>query len=699
MANRRMRRAFRSVPVILQAEQAECGLAAIAMIAGYFSKRIDMATLRKRFAVRSDGSSLKSLLKIADTLGLTARPVRLDIAEIGCLKLPAVLHWEFDHFVVITSVRRRGIVIYDPSVGRRFVTKRCFHDAFTGVAVEFARTSHFRSQNSARAPSVIAFTRSVKGLGRYLGLMLILLLATQFLALVPPVVTQLLIDEVVLGQDRQWLYRVLAGIALVMTTMLVIDALRRWVALYTGTRLAADSTAAVVEHLFRMPVASIERRPVGDLISRIESLKPIRAAITETCLNSVVHIVVLITTLAVMMMYSVRLTLVSIGALLLMTIMQAALLPASRASNLEAVIAAAQSSQSLIESLRSFQAMRALGLGTQRLAHWQSSFMAAINAGARQTKLGIVTSVGQGFVSSAEHLLFLAIGISGVANKQITLGVLFAFLSLRGRLSAAVLQLLAAVRELYLLRSHIERVGELVLETCDPPPRPEAIRKRIRGAIDCRELSFRYRGCPPVFRDFSCSIEIGESVAIAGQSGAGKTTLLNLLSGALQAENGSLLFDNIESSLWDLDALRQQFGIVLQQDQLFQGSIADNISCFELMPDLGRIREAAQLAAIWQDVQSLPMNIHAPVSGTGSGLSGGQVQRILLARALYREPRVLFLDEATSHLDEETETLVLANLNSLGITIVSVAHGKNALKFSGRRLQLQFDSEGVPSGI
>lgn len=683
-----MRNVHRGVPVILQAEQAECGLAAIAMVARYFGHQLDLATLRRQFAYLDDGPTLQSQLAIADALGLIARPVTLKLAEINQLILPAILHWEFDHFVVATRVRRRGVVIHDPAVGRRFISKAVLGDSFTGVAVEFARAGHFRKLASGRTPGIMTFVRSVRGLARYLGLMLVLLLATQLLALAPPVATQLLIDEVVLAQDRKWLYRVLAGVALVMVTMLGIDTLRRWVALYTGTRLAADITAAVVQHLFRLSVTTIERRPVGDLISRIESLKPIRAALTETFLNSVVYIVILVTTLAVMMVYSVPLMLLSVAALLLGALLQAALLPATRATNLEAVVASAQSSQSLIETLRGFRATRALGLGAQRLAHWQRAFTAATNASAKQTRLNIINGLGQGLVTTAEQLLFLAIGIGGVVNKQITLGILFAFLSLRGRLNIAAVQLLGAVREIYLLRSHIERVGEIVLEDADARSPPAALRQRVKGAIVCRNVSFQYPGGARVLSHFSCSIEVGESVVIAGRSGAGKTTLLNLLSAGLQPDAGLLLFDDSELPLWDSDALRRQFGIVLQQDQLFQGSVADNISCFESVPDIGRIREAAMLAAIWADIQSLPMNIHTPVASTGCVLSGGQVQRVLLARALYREPPILFLDEATSHLDKDTETLVLTNLNSLGITIVSVAHSENALKFSGRRLEL-----------
>lgn len=685
--NRMPRRRYR-VPVVLQAEQAECGLASLAMVAAYFGHTFDLATLRTRYAILHSGPTLRSILSVANAIALTGRPVRLGLNELRRLKLPAILHWEFDHFVVMTRLKRKGVVVHDPAVGCRFIGRRELDDAFTGVAIEFSATAGFAADAAGKVPLFGSLIRSFRGLPAFLGVMLGLLLVTQLLALAPPVATQLLIDEVVLGQDRRWLHKVLAGVGCIMITTLLIDVLRRWIALYSGTRLAADSTTAVVQHLLRLPVAAVVARPVGDLLSRVDSLKPIRAALTETCLHGVVQLVVVVTTLAVMTFYSPRLMTLSVVALLITMFLHALLLPTSRALNLEGVVTSAQASNSLIESLRSYRAVQALGLDAQRLAHWQRYFVAATNAGARQGKLRIAESTGQGLIITVEYMLFLGIGIGGVVDKQITLGVLFAFLSLRGRLNSAAEQMRSVVRELFLLRSHVERVGELVTEAPQPPARAAAIRRRINGSIQCCEISYQYPGRKRLLDRFSCGIIAGESVVVSGPSGIGKSTLLHLLSAELRPTGGSILVDGIEAELWDSRVLRRQFGIVLQQDRLFQGSIADNISSFEPAPDLGRIREAACLAAIWMDIQALPMTAHTQVADGGAALSGGQVQRILIARALYRNPRVLFLDEATSHLDNETEQCVLENLRGLDMTIVSVAHRDNALARGGRVIRL-----------
>jgi ATP-binding cassette, subfamily B, bacterial CvaB/MchF/RaxB len=678
----------RSVPVVLQAVPDECGLASLVMVARSFGRDCDVATLRRRYAALDSGPSLKTILQVADALGLVGRPVRLGIDELRRLALPAILHWEFDHFVVLTKLRRRSLVIHDPAVGRRCVGRDTFADAFTGVAIEFSPAGVWPASPGRRNSLLRGLLRSFRGLGRFLAVMLVLLFTSQLLSLAPPIATQLLIDDVVLGHDRAWLYRVLAGVALILIAMLLIESARRWIALYTGTRLATESTTAVVRHVLRLPVAAVEPRPVGDLMSRIESLRPIRAAMTETCLTVIVQFAVLATTLAVMTYYSPLLTLIPAGALVLTLTLHGGFLPAMRSVNLESVVASARASNSLIESLRGFRIVHALGLDMLRLAHWQRFFVTATNATARRQRLDIGFSFGQGLIAAAEQLLFLAIGVGGVIDRRHTLGVLFAFVALRGRLAGSVAQLVAATRELFLLRSHVERAGELVAEPAEPEAPAAAMREAVTGEIECRDLRFAYPGRPDVLAGISSRIEAGETVVIRGRSGAGKTTLLRLLAADLTARSGSVLYDGISTELWDARALKRQFGVVLQQDCLFAGTLADNVSCFEPVPDVGRIREAARLAAIWNDVDALPMKLATRVCDGGAGLSGGQIQRLVLARALYRQPRVLFLDEATNQLDAETERQVLANLRSLGITIVSVAHGDYVAGGGWRRIRL-----------
>jgi ATP-binding cassette subfamily B protein RaxB len=389
-----------------------------------------------------------------------------------------------------------------------------------------------------------------------------------------------------------------------------------------------------------------------------------------------------------MLVYSRILTAISLAAVVVMALLHAALLPRSRALNSEHVVAAARAANSLIETLRAYPAVNAMGLGAQRRAHWQHGFTGAVNAETRKQQLGIVAAAGQGVILVIEYALFLAVGIGGVLDRHFTLGVLFAFLSLRGTLLAAASELLGAARQLYLARSHLDRVADIVAETTEPDPPRHALRRPLHGRIACDALEFRYPGGPPVLAGFTAAIDAGESIVICGPSGSGKTTLLRVLAGSLQADGGRLRYDDMDARLWDRGALRRQFGIVLQSDRLFEGSVADNISGFEADADVGRLRQAAELAAIWDDIQGLPMAIHTPLAGADGGLSGGQAQRLLLARAIYRQPRILFLDEATSQLDHATERRVIDNLGTLAVTTVSIAHRRNALAAATRCIDL-----------
>ena len=678
----------RKVPVILQQESAECGLACLAMVAAYYGKRTGLDQLRKSHGLSCRGATFKDLLLTAKHLQLTARPLRLAISELRHLRLPAVLHWRMNHFVVLVRSGRGRYLLHDPASGRRKVGRREFNESFTGVALELSPARGFRRQSEGYTLSFVDFAGSFRHLYRYLGLMFCLLLSTQVLALAPPIATQILIDELVLGQDGDWLYRALGGLALIMFTGVMLDGLRRWISLFTGTNLAVDSSVSVMNHLFCLPAAFINSRHPGDLMSKLESLTPIRQALTDHVINSIVHCGVLFTTLAIMFLYSGWLTAVSLAGFVLSALLMAMILPASRRLQAQAIIHTASQNSSLLESIRAFDVMQALGLEHLRLAQWQNHFCDATNARVREGRLSIVQKTGTGIVGVFEQVLFLGIAIAGVHDQHLTLGVLFAFMSLRGRFGSAALGLAEAAQQFFLLKVHTGRLSDIALAEPKPPIPPGAINSKIKGSLSAENLAFCYAAGTWIVRDFCCDIAAGVNVVITGPSGCGKTTLLKLLAGHLPANSGQIYVDNMELALWNRDSLRGQTGFVLQNDALFQGTVTENISAFETVPDLARLREAAIIAEIWTDIQGLPMQLQTRVSDMGKNMSGGQVQRLVLARALYRKPAILFLDEATSHLDVSTERRVLQNINALGITVVSVAHRPDAIDHAGQVISL-----------
>ena len=681
----------RPVPLILQHERSECGLAALAMVAGHYGNEIGLHSLRNRTSISSRGTSLKDLVEIARELRLVARPLRVELNEIGKLRLPAILHWGMSHFVLLVNMKRGRATVYDPAYGKRHCRMEELDRNFTGVAVEFAPARNFDKGPRGQRVTFLDFVGSFRHFGRYLGMMLALLITTQILALVPPIATQLLIDEVVLGQDRDWLYRALLGLAAVMSVGVLLEASRRWISLYAGTNLAVDSSLGVLNHLLSLPVAFLHGRHLGDLMSKIGSLTPIRAALSDTGINGIVQVVVLLATLTIMFLYSSWLTFVSLGGLVLSAFLTFAILPASRRLMEEALVHTARQNSSLLETLGAYESVQAMDLSALRLSQWQSHFFAATNAGVRQAKLSIFGSAGTGIIAAVEQVLFLGVGINGILEKQITLGVLFAFMSLRGRFAAAALSLTNITRAFFMLRIHTDRIGDILLAEPEQLPRKDALRTDISGSIEVLNLNFEYPGGSSIIRDYNFAIERGDAIAIAGPSGAGKTTLLRLLSTQLTATSGRILFDGKDLALWNRRRLRQQFGIVMQNDRLFQGSIAENIAGFDPEPDIERVRQAAINAEIWSDIQAMPMTLYTLLGDAGSTLSGGQQQRIVLARALYRNPTILFLDEATSHLDIETERRVLDRLAASDMTIISVAHRPDVLARADRTIELGID--------
>ena len=620
----------RRVPVILQQESAECGSACLAMIAAYYGKHVRLDGMRKLHDDAGRGVTVKDLLQVAGRLQLIARPLRLPIPELRHLGLPAILHWRMTHFVMLVRCGRQRYVIHDPATGRRTVDKAELDDAFIGVALELTPERRFQAQNDRDCLSFADFAGSFRHLYRYLGLMFCLLLCTQVLALAPPIATQILIDELILGQDRGWLYRALGGLALIMLTGVMLDGLRRRIGLFTGMNPAVDSSVSVMSHLLKLPVSFIDRRHPGDLMSKLESLTPIRQALTEQLIESIVHCAVLVTTLAIMFFYSGWLTAVSVGGLTLSVLLIAVTLPAIRRSQEQAIIHTAAQNSSLLESLRAYEIVQALGLEPLRLAHWQNHFSAATRARIREGMLSIVQTAGSGVIGAFEQVAFLGIGIGGVLDQHFTLGVLFAFLALRGRVGSAALGLAEAVQQFFLLKVHTRRLSDIVLAEPAPSSPDGAISSTIRGSLRAVDLSFRYAADTWIVRDFCCDIAAGTNVVITGPSGCGKTTLLKLLAGLLPARSGQVYVDGMELSLWDRDSLRAQTSFVLQSDLFFQGTIAENIAAFASVPDLSRLRAAALSAEIWPDIQKLPMKLEAHVSDMRKNLSGGQVQRLVL---------------------------------------------------------------------
>ncbi len=680
-----------TLPLMLQTEATECGLACLGMVAGYYGYRTDLATLRRRFPVSLKGSTLRDLIAIADQLELATRPLKLDLEDLAQLKLPCILHWNLNHFVVLQEVGTRSVTIHDPAFGIRQLPLEEIAKAFTGVALELWPHPGFKKAEEKQTVRLRGLLGRVTGLYRSFSQILLLSLALEVFAVVSPFFLQWVIDNVLVSASRDLLTTLALGFGLLMLMQQAVDIVRSWVLMYMSTTLNVQWQANVFTHLLRLPVAYFEKRHLGDVVSRFGSVGTIQHTLTTSFLEAILDGVMTIVTLALMCIYSPLLAWIAIGAMLLYGLGRWAWFAPLRHATEEQIIHAAKQQSHFLETIRGVKTIKLFQRQDERRASWLSLLVDQINADLRTQKLGLLYKALNGLLFGLENILVIWLGARMVMDGNFTVGVLMAFNAYKGQFDSRVSSLIDKFVELKMLQLQGERLADIVLQ---PPETTHGRNLDERDAaltpsLEVRGLRFRYAEQEPyVLDDVSFQIAAGASVAIVGPSGCGKTTLINILLGILPPTEGEVLIGGQSVSQVGLDTLRRMVGTVLQDDVLFAGSLADNISFFDPQADHAWIAECARLAAIHQDITRMPMGYNTLVGDMGTILSGGQKQRVLLARALYKKPTILFLDEATSHLDIEREHLVNAAIQSINITRVIVAHRPETINSAERAIVL-----------
>ena len=676
-----------------QHQQSECGLACLAMIADFHGLRMDLASLRSKTGEAGRGHTLRALMEAAARLGLRGRPLRLELSELNKLKLPCILHWDLDHFVVLGEVRKGHALVLDPARERRWWRVEQLDPRFTGVALELSPSADFTAADLRSSLPLKPIARSFDRLAQTLASLTVIALALQALSLAPPVLSQILIDEVTASRDANLLHSMLLAMGLLASVVIPLQLLQAWIGIWLSTSISVQTSRNLTTRLFSLPTRFFRQRHVGDVVSRMESLTPIVNFVTGSVVSGIINLLQVVLTGVVMLMYSPVLMLISMAGLALRTGLVWSVLPAQRRLARDGLVAGAKQSSALLESLRGSETVKAMGGETERVAVWQTHLVEKLNFGVRSARIGMHSSAGLSALGEAEQIAFLGIGMLALFDGRLTLGALFAFITLRARFSSALSALIGLFQQAYMLRLHAERLGDIV--THEPEADDGQPVRRLRGAFEAQALGFSY-GVNEGFalRDFSCCIKPGQLVVLTGASGCGKSTFLKLLASLETPTEGRLLADGLEVNKLQRHDYRRQLGMVLQGDVLFRGSIAENISFFDPAPNIELIHEVARLAAVDHDIRQFPMGMASPIGDMGSTLSGGQAQRILLARALYRQPRALLLDEATSHLDPAGEERVVEMLKSLDITIVCAAHRPAILRYADQMLELPSSAGG-----
>jgi len=674
---------------VLQAEAAECGIACLAMVAGYYGKKIDLPALRQRFSVSLRGATLAHLIRFAASVDLTGRPLRVDLEDLPLLSTPCILHFDMNHFVVLKKATSRKAIVYDPALGPQQLTMSSLNRRFTGVVLELTPTSAFMQKDERRPLRFRDFLGQIGGMKIALAQVFMLAFVLEIFSLISPLFLQLSIDKVVARHNNALLPILGIGFSALIVLLALFGALRSWTTLYLGTQLKLQSCTRLFSHLLRLPVSWFEKRYFGDIISKFDGVEAVQRTLSnnfvETCLDGLVSVLAL----GVMFCYSRRLAAVVAASVLFYMVVRNLAYGHLKAATEKHIRGLARQQDHFIETLRGIRTIKVFGREETRNVHWLNLFVESTNAQVEAEKLNILFKGASTLIFGLQSVLIVWLSVDRVLHGAMSVGEVFAFVMYQEQFKARTTQFVDRLYEFRMLSLQTERLSDIVYE------KPEVMAAEIQetaernGSVEVKSLSFRYSDTDPwLLKNVNFSVRPGECVAVVGQSGAGKSTLLKLISGLLRPQEGDIAITGVSVTARCV-SFAGKVGFVLQDDSLFAGTIAENVAFASDTLDMERVRECARLACLDREIEAMPMGYNTLVGYMGSALSGGQQQRLLLARALYPAPAILILDEATSHLDIKTEKRIASMLSKLGMTRIFAAHRPDTIAIADRILMLE----------
>ncbi|CAI0872724.1 RTX-I toxin determinant B [Serratia proteamaculans] len=604
-----------------------------------------------------------------------------------------------NHFTVLKRVRGQTLELHDPARGQVKMSLREADRHFTGVAMELTPTHQFAAKDQRKKIRLMDLIGKTQGLKAALGRIFCFALALEVFALIGPLINQLVIDEVLVALDASLLTLIVIAMLLMAATQTLLELARQWATLTMAVNFNMQWTANVFHHLLRLPIGWFEARNMGDISAKFDAVDTIQDTLTTTLLEAFLDVLLVAGTLTMMFFYSAKLTLVALVAALVYGLLRLFWFSTLRKAAEDSWVAGTQESSHFLESLRGVLSLRVNGALTPRESVWRNLNVARRNAQLRESKLMMVYGIMQTVIGSVVGAAVLWLGASAVLAGQFSVGMLVAYMSFQGRFSSSINGLIDKLVAYRMLDVYNERLADIVLAAREDVasqaaggaggPSAACVWPSDRPALSLEQVSFSYAGIErEILSQVSLQIMPGEVVALVGASGSGKTTLAKLVLGLYPPTAGVIRTLGIEHRQADYQQVRQHIGVVLQEDQLFRGSIADNLTFFSSRVDKQKLSECARLAQLEQDIDKLPMGYQTLIGEMGGTLSAGQKQRLLLARALYKQPRLLILDEATSHLDINNEMLIGRTLRQLGLPILLIAHRPETIATADRVIEL-----------
>lgn len=690
---------LRQLPLIMQTEVAECGLACLAMVGGYHGLQTDIISLRQKFPISSHGSNLKNLIDISAGMNLTTRALTCEIDSLKYIQLPCIIHWSMSHFVVLKEVKNNSMVIHDPAIGRRKISKAEFSKEYTGILLELIPADNFVKNVETRPLKLSHFWNVATGLKRSLIQILVISFLLQVFALTAPIYLQITVDDVLLRNDQSLLLVLAIGFFLLMLIQVGTKVLREFIILQVSNRLGIQMSSNLFRHLIRLPIDYFQKRHMGDIVSRFGSLRKVREILTHGIVAAVIDGFMAFITVIAMFFYSKTLALIVVGVVIIYALSRYFFYQPIRSLTEESIVAGARENTHFMESVKAIQTIKIFQKENDRQNQWQNRLAFVMNKDIRIAKWTIGFDTTNDLLFGLENILVIYFAAMAIMNSEMSIGMLYAFMSYKGHFISSVVSLINKLVEIKMLDVHLNRIADIAFtetenienftasENIGTQSHQDELGNKILGKIEVKNLAFRYSEDQPyIFKDLSFCIFPGEAVAITGPSGSGKTTLLKCLMSLTAPTDGKIFID--DKPLTNQKGYRSQIAAVMQDDQLMSGNILDNITFFSQSANFEFAMECARFASIHDEIMAMSMNYYTQVGDMGANLSGGQKQRIILARALYRKPSILFMDEATSHLDINNEALVNSYIKELNITRIIVAHRPETVRTADRQIQI-----------
>lgn len=681
----------RQLPMIFQNERTECGHACLAMIGNYWGHQLDIFAMRALGNTSSRGITLLDLNQLADSLGFVTRPLQVPMEEMSLIKCPAILHWNMNHFVVLKRVKKNHVIIHDPALGIRQYNFDEVSQSFTGVVLELEKSNDFKVIRENKKLTLMELVKTIQGVNTFLVMLMLISFAIEMLTLINPLFMQYVTDDVIGLSESRNLWVLATGFLFLILTQVIAEYARGNMLIYFTNHLTEQFSSNVVKHILKLPLDFFEKRHKGDLQSKFQSIDHIQKKISTDFVSTVLDGFMILLNVLVMLIYSRILTSLVIGMLLLSLGIRYASYQPLRKHTETSVCQHAKAMNIFLETLQGIIPIKAFLKERSRFHTWRNCYVESLNADIVVAKWNVLYQVINQWLFHVELMGVICVGAWLVLANTLTVGMLFAFLSYRLILVNKTTSFIEKLFDYRLISIQLNRLSDILFEPPECLSDGLTMTGPILGSLSLEKVGFKYhQNGPFLLKGITFSVSPGEKLAIIGPSGCGKSTLLKVMMGLLDKSEGEIYIDNIPLKRFGLKNYRHLTASVMQEDTLLSGSILDNIAFFDEQLDIDRIYHVSKLACVHEDICRFTMGYETMVGDMGSLLSGGQKQRILLARALYKEPKILFLDEATSHLDIENEKNINQALKSLDITQIIIAHRLETIRMADRVIDLSY---------